>query len=191
MEVDPARVQSFATPAAFGEWLRANHAEAPEIWVKMLKKASGAPSVTWQEAVIEAIAWGWIDGLKKSNDAGSWYQRFTPRRPGSNWSKKNCEYADRLIAEGRMQPPGLAAVTLAKAEGKWDTAYAGQADMKIPADFLAAIAGNPVAKQTFDGLNRSGLFSIYHRLHTARTDKTRRDRMQKIIATLSRGETLG
>ena len=190
MEVDPTRVRAFATPAEFGDWLRIHHAEAPEIWVKMLKKASGEPSVTWQQAVVEAIAWGWIDGIKKSNDETSWFQRFTPRKPKSNWSKKNREYAEQLIADGRMQPPGLAMVTLAKNSGKWDTAYAGQADMEIPDWFLAALDGNPEAKRTFDGLKRSDLFAIYHRLHTAKTEKTRLARMQKIIATLSRGETL-
>lgn len=190
MEVDPTRVLSFAAPAAFGDWLRDNHATAPEIWVKMLKKSTGEPSVTWQEAVVEAIAWGWIDGIKKSNDETSWFQRFTPRNPKSNWSRKNCEYAEQLIAEGRMQPPGLAMVTLAKETGRWDTAYAGQAEMEIPAWFLAALDTNPEAKRTFNGLKRSDLFAIYHRLHTAKTEKTRLARMEKIIAALSRGESL-
>lgn len=190
MDVDPARVRTFATSSEFGDWLAANHAKATEIWLKILKKASGEASVTWQEAVVEAIAWGWIDGLKKSNDASSWFQRFTPRKPNSNWSRQNCLFAEKLIAEGRMKPPGLAAVTIAKAEGKWTKAYAGQGEMEIPADFLAAVAEDPVAQRTFEGLNRANLFSIYHRLHTAKTEKTRLARLQRIVETLSRGETL-
>ena len=97
----------FESPKELERWLRAHHATESELWVRIYKKGSGTPSVTWNDCVVAAIAWGWIDGQKKSGDAHCFLQRLTPRRPNSNWSRKNCEHAERLIAEGRMQPSGL------------------------------------------------------------------------------------
>tara|TARA_R110000868_G_scaffold2384_6_gene17717 strand:+ start:26397 stop:26972 length:576 start_codon:yes stop_codon:yes gene_type:complete len=188
MDIDHDNAESFATPAEFCAWLEANHASAPELWLKMFKRASGIPSVTWEEAVIEALAWGWIDGLKKSHDEVAYFQRFTPRKAKSGWSKKNCGHVERLIAEGRMQAPGLEAVEAAKADGRWEVAYAGSSQMEIPREFLDALAADASAEAFFKTLNKANLFAIYHRLHTARTEPTRQKRTETILAMLARGE---
>lgn len=190
MDVDENKVHSFAVAEDFGQWFAENHAGETVLWLKIYKKGSGVSSVTWEEAVIEALAWGWIDGIKKSNDATSWFQRFTPRKAKSVWSKKNRGHVEKLIAEGRMQAPGMAQVEAAKADGRWDAAYAGSAQMEIPEDFLVAVAKDAIAQQTFDGLNRSNLFAIYGQLQTAKKPETRQKRMKKIIAMLARGEKL-
>lgn len=188
MDVNLDRVEAFENPAEFCDWLAQNHAQAPDIWLKIYKKASKIPSIDWEQAVIEAIAWGWIDGIKKSCDTLSYYQRFTPRRARSNWSQKNRDHAENLMTKGRMQAPGLAHVSAAKADGRWDAAYAGSATMEIPADFLAALADNPKARAFYETLNRSSIFVIYHRLHSAKRPQTRADRMAKLLDMLARGE---
>ncbi|MDO6589339.1 hypothetical protein DS901_03190 [Loktanella sp. D2R18] len=188
MDVNLDRVKAFENPAEFCDWLAQNHAQAPEIWLKIFKKASKIPSIDWEQAVIEAIAWGWIDGIKKSCDTLSYYQRFTPRRARSNWSQKNREHAENLIVKGRMQAPGLTHVTAAKTDGRWNAAYAGSATMETPSDFLAALTDNPKALAFYETLNRSSIFVIYHRLHSAKRPQTRADRMAKLLDMLERGE---
>ena len=179
---------AFTTSAHLEKWLKTNHAIKHELWVHIYKKDSGTPSVDWNDCVVAAIAWGWIDGIKKSLDEVSFLQRLTPRRTRSNWSKKNCAHAERLIAEGRMQPAGLAHVEAARADGRWAQAYAGSADMVIPADFLEAVRANAAAQQFFSKLNRRNLFSIYHRLTTAKREATRTKRIADIVAQLARGQ---
>ena len=178
----------FATAGALDDWLAQHHADRAQLWVRIYKKASGVASVDWQDCVIAALCWGWIDGQKKALDDLSYLQRLTPRTARSGWSDRNRQHAERLIAEGRMQPPGLAQVTAAKADGRWHVAYAGQADMVIPQDFLDALQAHPVAKAFYATLNRSNLFAIYHRLHPAKRPQTRQDRMQRIIDQLNRQE---
>jgi uncharacterized protein YdeI (YjbR/CyaY-like superfamily) len=180
---------AFATPAAFGDWLAEHHASAPEVWVLMYRAHTGAPSITWEDGIREALCWGWIDAVKRSLGAEAWVQRFCPRRSRSRWSKRNCDWAEALIAEGRMQPPGLAEVAAAKADGRWDAAYAGPAKMEVPEDFLAALAEAPaLARETYAGLDRKNLYAIGYRVTTARTAETRRRRIATLIATLARGE---
>lgn len=179
---------SFATPEEMASWLATHHADSRELWIRLYKVKSGIASVTWEQAVVEALAWGWIDGVKKSLDEQSWLQRFTPRRPRSNWSKKNCGHAEKLIAEGRMQPAGLAEVNAAKADGRWDRAYAGQSELEIPADFLGELDKNAAAKTKFETLNRQNLFAIYYRLHAVKRAETRRRKIEDLIALLARGE---
>lgn len=180
---------SFATPEEMGSWLSTHHADRKELWVRLFKIKSGVPSVTWEQAVIEALAWGWVDGVKKSLDAQSWLQRFTPRRARSKWSKKNRGHAEKLIADGRMQPSGLAQVEAARADGRWDEAYAGQSGFEIPADFLSELEKNAAAKAHFETLSRQNLFAIYYRLHTVKRAETRRRNIENFIAMLARGET--
>jgi uncharacterized protein YdeI (YjbR/CyaY-like superfamily) len=122
MIINAAHILAFATPRDFGNWLSKSHARESEVWLEIQKKASGVTSVTWAEAVVEALAWGWIDGIKKTNGQNSWFQRFTPRTPKSNWSKINCRHAEKLIADGRMQKTGLKAVNAAKLDGRWQPA---------------------------------------------------------------------
>jgi uncharacterized protein YdeI (YjbR/CyaY-like superfamily) len=180
----PAEHHAFATPADLSAWLEANHASAHELWVRMYKKGSGTPSVTWEDCVVACLAWGWIDGVRRSLDEVSFIQRLTPRRAKSNWSKKNCEHVERLIAEGLMQPAGLSHVESARADGRWESAYAGSSDMVMPDDFLAELAQDTHAKAFYGTLKRAQLFSIYHRIQTAKRPETRRKRIDDILGKL-------
>lgn len=182
------RHRAFATRGDLAAWLERHHASSSELWVRVFKKASGESSVTWNDCVVEAIAWGWIDGQRKSLDDVSYLQRLTPRRPKSDWSRRNRDHAERLIAEGRMTEAGLRHVREARADGRWERAYAGQADMTIPRDFLDALEPHPRAREFFATLDRRNLFAIHHRLATARTPETRARRTQRIIERLSRNE---
>lgn len=186
--MDHPNARSFATSDELDAWLKEHHATAQELWVRIFKKESGAATVTWNDCVVSAIAWGWIDGQRKSLDDVSFLQRLTPRRARSNWSKKNCEHAERLIAEGRMQPSGLAHVEAARQDGRWDNAYSGSSEMVIPEDFLAELRKNRPAKEFFETLDRRNRFAIYHRLQTARRVETREKRIRDMIAQLARGE---
>jgi uncharacterized protein YdeI (YjbR/CyaY-like superfamily) len=188
MNINAAHVHAFSTPDDFGNWLAKHHAQSCEIWLKIQKKSFGIASLTWEQAIIEALAWGWIDGIKKANDDNSWFQRFTPRKPKSNWSKKNRDHAEKLIADTRMQVAGLQAVIAAKSDGRWESAYAGSSEMEFPKTFLKAIARNATAKKTFDNLNRAQLYAIYFRLQTVKKEQTRESFMKKTIGILSCGE---
>lgn len=126
---------TFDTPEQLHAWLQANHASETELWVRIFKKATGQPSVTWDDCVVAAIAWGWIDGIRKSLDDTSFLQRLTPRRARSNWSQKNVQHAERLIEQGRMQAAGLVHVEAARSDGRWAAAYAGSATMGCPKTF--------------------------------------------------------
>ena len=180
---------TFESPEQLHAWLQANHASETELWVRIFKKATGQPSVTWDDCVVAAIAWGWIDGQRKSLDDTSFLQRLTPRRARSNWSQKNVQHAERLIAQGRMQPAGLAQVEAARSDGRWATAYAGSAAMVMPKDFLAALQRDPAAHAFYATLKRQQLFPIYYRLTSAKRAATREKRMVEILAKLARGES--
>jgi len=178
---------TFDAPEQLHAWLQANHASETELWVRIYKKATGQPSVTWDDCVVAAIAWGWIDGLRKGLDDTSFLQRLTPRRARSNWSQKNVQHAERLIEQGRMQDAGLAHVEAARSDGRWAAAYAGSATMVMPEDFLAALQQDPAAYAFYATLKRQHLFSIYHRLHSANRPETRQKRMAELLAKLGRG----
>ena len=179
---------AFATPADLRHWLDQHNQTAPELWVHIHKVGTGIPSVTWEDCVVAALCFGWIDGIKKSLGLDAYIQRLSPRKKASIWSKRNRDHAERLIAAGLMTAPGLAQVMAAKADGRWDAAYAGPAQMEIPADFLAALAQHPVARATFDSLNKQNLYAIYYRLHSTRAPEARARRLAAMIATLDRGE---
>ena len=138
--MNKAAHQAFETAEQLHAWLRVNHAGESELWVRIFKKATGKPSVTWDDCVVAAIAWGWIDGVRNALDDASFLQRLTPRRARSNWSQKNVQHAERLIAQGHMQAAGLAQAEAARNDGRWAIAYAGTATMVIPEDFLAQLA---------------------------------------------------
>ena len=184
---DPARNMAFASPKDFGRWLKLNHAIESELWVKIFKTKSGIPSVTWDDVVIEALCWGWIDGVKKSIDDQAYLQRVTPRKAGSKWSKRNREHVERLINEGRMTESGLVPVHAAKADGRWENAYAAS-EMKVPADFLAAMESKPKAKQFFETLTKSSQYVIAYGLTSAKRPETRQRRFAKFIDMLVREE---
>ena len=180
---------TFEAPEQLHAWLQANHASKTELWVRIFKKATGQPSVTWDDCVVAAIAWGWIDGIRKSLDDTSYLQRLTPRRTRSNWSQKNVQHAERLIEQGQMQAAGLARVEAARSDGRWATAYAGSATMVMPEDFLAALQQDPAAHAFYATLKRQSLFTIYHRLHSAKRAETRQKRMAEMLAKLARRES--
>lgn len=182
--MNPVPHRSFPHSQALGEWLADNHASANELWVRIYKVASGTPSVTWADCVVEAIRYGWIDGQRKSLDDRSFLQRLSPRKPGSNWSIKNREHATRLIDEGRMSSAGLAHVEAARKDGRWNNAYAGSASMEIPEDLLTALNKRPKAKKFFATLNRQNLFAIYYQLQSAKKPETRAKRMARILSML-------
>ena len=182
--------QTFESPAQLHAWLQANHASATELWVRIYKKGTGLPSVTWDDCVVAALTWGWIDGVRNALDDTAFLQRLTPRRARSSWSQKNVQHAERLIAQGHMQAPGLAQVEAARADGRWDKAYAGSATMEIPEDFLAALQQDPAALAFYGTLKRQQLFTIYYRLTSAMRPETRQKRMAEMLAKLGRGESL-
>lgn len=188
---DPTRITAFASPEDLYRWLEENHATESELWVKIFKKNTKIPSVTWNEIVVETLCWGWIDGVKKSIDDQAYLQRITPRKARSNWSKRNREHAERLIDEGRMQAPGLVQVCAAKADGRWKNAYLPASEMKVPADFLEALENKLKAKQFFETLNKSSKYAIAYGLVTAKRPETRERRFKKFLDMLVREEKPG
>lgn len=180
---DPARIKTFTAPENLGQWFKMNHATESELWVKIYKKNTGIPSVTWDDVVIEVLCWGWIDGIKKSIDGQAYLQRITPRKARSNWSKRNTEHVERLISEGRMMEPGLVPVRAAKADGRWESAYV-VSEMEVPADFLAALESEPRAKQFFETLNKASCTTIAYGLTSAKKPETRQRRFTKFMNML-------
>jgi len=181
---------TFESPEQLHAWLRVNHASETELWVRIYKKGTGLPSVTWDDCVVAAIAWGWIDAVRNALDDTSFLQRLTQRRARSNWSQKNVQHAERLIEQGHMQAAGLAQVEAARNDGRWATAYAGSATMVIPEDFLAALQQDPAALAFYATLKRQSQFAIYYRLQSAKRPETRQKRMAEMLAKLARGESL-
>ncbi|HVU31808.1 MAG TPA: YdeI/OmpD-associated family protein [Opitutaceae bacterium] len=179
---------SFKSSAEFRRWLEQNHATVDGIWLRIFKKASGKESITYAEALDECLCFGWIDGQKQPHDEFSWRQRLTPRRARSAWSTTNTQHIERLGKAGRMTPAGLAAVEAAKADGRWQAAYASPRHAAPPEDFLKALAKDKKANAFFDTLNKANVYSIVYRLQTAKKPETRDRRMKLILAMLSRGE---
>jgi uncharacterized protein YdeI (YjbR/CyaY-like superfamily) len=190
---DPNAIKAFRTEAAFETWMRRHHARAPEIWLRVYKKDSGVPSVTTAQALDVALCWGWIDGIRKTYDAQSFLQRYTPRRAKSRWSQINREHVARLTAAGRMTAHGQQQVDAAKADGRWDAAYAPirlATRQSIPADLRAAINANPRAKRTFATLGRVNLFALAFRTNAMKTAAGRARKIATLVAMLARGEAI-
>jgi uncharacterized protein YdeI (YjbR/CyaY-like superfamily) len=191
--VTPTRIKSFRTAAALEAWMKANHARASELWVKMHKKGSGLPSVTVAEALDVMLCWGWIDAIRKGLDDTSFLQRYTPRRAKSMWSQVNRDHVARLIAAGRMTAHGQQQIDAAKADGRWEAAYAPmrQASVEaLPADLRAAIDANPRARKTLRTLGKRNLFSLAFRTNNMKTAAGRARRIAALVAMLARGETI-
>jgi uncharacterized protein YdeI (YjbR/CyaY-like superfamily) len=190
---DPRKIKSFRTQAAFETWMKGNHSRETELWLKIHKKGSGLPSVTNAEALDVALCWGWIDGIRKSFDERSFLQRYTPRRARSIWSQINREHVGRLTGAGRMQPAGQRQVDAARADGRWDAAYAPMRSASaatIPDDLRTAIAANPRALKTFRTLGRPNLFALAFRTNTMKTPAGRARKIASLVAMLARGETI-
>lgn len=187
---DPKRTRGFKTAAEFETWLAKHHAREPELWLKIHKKASGLATVTYAEALDVALCWGWIDGLKKSFDDNSFLQRFTPRKPKSAWSQINRRHVARLTAAGRMTEHGQVHIDSAKADGRWDAAYAPASEMQIPNDLAVAIRAQPQALATFKRLSKQNIYALAYQIHAVKSSAVRAAKIERFVAMLARGETI-
>ncbi|MCB1445534.1 MAG: YdeI/OmpD-associated family protein [Rhizobiaceae bacterium] len=188
--VDPENIREFADAEGFRAWLACHHAEAGEVWIKIHKAGSGLTSITAKEAIDVALCWGWIDAIRKSFDEKSFLQRYTPRGRKSVWSKRNVENVDRLIGEGRMTEHGMKEVEAARADGRWDRAYASGRDLAIPDDLRAAIDADPAARAMLTKLTEQNRFALAFRMHNIRTEAGRRRKIETFVDMLRRGETI-
>ena len=173
--------------------MKANHASESEVWLKIHKKGSGRPTVTTAQALDIALCWGWIDGIRKSFDERSFLQRLHARRPRSIWSQINRDHVARLTATGRMTPHGQREVDAAKADGRWDAAYAPMrqaSEATVPDDLRAAIEASAAARRTFRTLDRQNLFALAFRTNHMKTPAGRAKKIAALVAMLARGETI-
>lgn len=187
---DDLPILLFASPAELEAWLEDNGDAAAGIWLKIAKKGSGVESVTYAEALELALCFGWIDSQKRGFDEKCFLQRFTPRRPRGKWSRINREKAEALIAAGTMRPAGLAEVEAAKADGRWEAAYAGQRTAEVPVDLQRELDGNESARAFFATLDSANRYAILYRLQEAKKPETRERRLRKFIGMLERGERI-
>jgi len=187
-ELSTIPIIEFKTAKAFETWLEKNHDNSKGFWLKIFKKDSGKKTISYAEALDEALCFGWIDGQKQAFDEQAYLQKFCPRRAKSIWSKINIGHIERLINEGRMRPAGLKAVEEAKTNGNWEKAYDSQSKMTIPEDFLKELSKNKTAEAFFRSLNKTNLYTIGFRLQTAKKQETREKRMKEIIEKLAKGE---
>ena len=182
-------IRRFATRRSFEGWVEKNHAKVDDgLWVEIAKKASGYESVSYEEAREVALIYGWIDGLKNAIDADYYAIRFTPRRPRSKWSKINRDIVETLIADGKMHAAGLAEVEVARADGRWDAAYLGQATAQPPADFMEALAKSARAQRAWPDLKASSRFQVINQILDAKRETTRARRIAKFITMLENDE---
>ncbi len=180
-------VLAFADQAALEAWLEEEHRTAPGLYVKIAKKGSGVPSVNWEQMVEVLLCFGWIDGRANRLDDRFYLQRITPRRPKSVWSLKNVATVERLIAEGRMRPAGLAAAEAAKTDGRWERAYAGPKGITVPDDLAAALDTDPKVRAEFESLDGANRYAVLWRVHTAGTPATRAKRIAAAVEMLREG----
>jgi len=183
-------VISFESPMEWEQWLEINHTNVNGIWLQFFKKGSSVPSVTYEQALDEALCYGWIDGQKKTYDERSYLIKFTPRRAKSIWSKKNIEHIARLHKQGKMKPRGIKEAELAKADGRWEQAYDSPSNMKMPDDFLQRLSKNKKAKAFFETLNKANTYAIAWRLQTAKKPETREKRMQQLLEMMAQGKKI-
>ena len=190
---DPKKIRSFRSEDDFEKWLSKNHARETEIWLRVYKKASGLPSITTAQALDVALCWGWIDAVRKSLDEQSFLQRYTPRTRKSPWSQINRDHVARLTKAGRMTPSGQQQVDAAKADGRWDAAYApirSASTDTIPNDLRAAIEKSPRARKLFQTLGRMNLFALAFRTNNMKTPEGRARKIRTLVEMLERGETI-
>jgi uncharacterized protein YdeI (YjbR/CyaY-like superfamily) len=175
--------------AAWHAWLVEHHATSPGVWLVLSRKGGTTTSLVYDQALDEALCFGWIDGQVRRRDEHTHLQRTTPRGPRSRWSLRNVGHVERLTEEGRMTPAGLAAVAAARADGRWDAAYEGPATSETPPDLLAAIAAVPAAQAMYDVLTSQNRYALYHRLTAVKGEEARQRRIESFVAMLARGET--
>ena len=179
------RILPFASRGEWEAWLEENHADSDGLWVKFAKKNSGIETVTYAEALEEALCYGWIDGQTKSFDEYYWLQRFTPRRPRSKWSRVNREKVTVLVEAGKMKPAGLREVERARADGRWEAAYESQSKATVPDDLRRELDENPKAAAFFETLVRSSRYAILYQIQDAKRPETRARRIQKYVTMLN------
>jgi uncharacterized protein YdeI (YjbR/CyaY-like superfamily) len=179
-----------ATAQEWETWLETNHATSDGVWLKLIKKGSNKSAPTYEEALEVALCYGWIDGQGKALDVDFSLQRFTPRRKRSPWSQRNRDRVQALIDTGRMRPAGLAEIERAKADGRWDAAYAPPSEAEVPEDLQAAIDANPDAAAFFATIDRQNRFALIYRTTTAKKPETRAKRIAQFVEMLARGETI-
>lgn len=189
-EHNGTEVVAFEEAAAWEDWLSGNWQRKEGVWIRIAKKASGIVSVTHQEVLDVALCYGWIDGQRKRLDETYFLQKVTPRRPRSLWSKVNIAKVEALIEAGRMQPPGYAAIEAAQADGRWDAAYDSPRNATVPPDLAAALEASARAQAAFDALGKTERYLMLWQLMTARTEKTRASRLEKLVSRLVAGEEL-
>ncbi|MBB5124787.1 YdeI/OmpD-associated family protein [Streptomyces griseoloalbus] len=183
-------VLGFETRAAWERWLEEHHEDVAGVWLRIPRKGSGLAGVDYATALESALCFGWIDGHKKGLDDTHWLQRFTPRRPRSRWSAVNRQKALDLIAQGRMRPSGLREVERARADGRWEAAYASQSTATVPDDLRAALDAAPAARDFFGSLDSRNRYAILHRVEEAKRPQTRAARIKKFVAMLAEGEKI-
>jgi uncharacterized protein YdeI (YjbR/CyaY-like superfamily) len=172
-------------------WLSRHHSGSKGVWLILAKKGTTEPTtLSYDGALDEAICFGWIDGQLKSRDEATFRRRFTPRNARSPWSQRNVTIAERLLASGRMHRSGEAEVEKAKADGRWQTAYAGQASAEVPDDLRKALLANPQAQAMFDTLTSANRYAVLYRVGNAKKAETRARRIAQFVEMLARGETL-
>jgi len=179
-----------ADAEALRAWLLENHTTSPGVWLALTRKGGTITTLTWQQAVDEALCVGWIDGQARKRDDETSSIRFTPRGPRSSWSQRNVGNVARLEMHGRMLPAGRAAVEAARADGRWQAAYAAQAEAEVPAAFAAAIAANTAAQAMFDVLTKANRFALIYRLGSVKRAETRERKIGEFVAMLARHETI-
>lgn len=185
---DDYPVLSFATLALWRKWLRSHGAKTPGIQLRLFKKGSGTPSITYDEALDGALCFGWIDGQRNKYDDESYLIRFTPRRPGSRWSQINVKHVERMVGAKQMHARGLAEVEAAKADGRWDEAYHSQSNMELPPQFQKMLNAKPKAKKFYEALDRVNKYAIYYRLTSPKKLETREKWALRCIEMLEKGE---
>jgi uncharacterized protein YdeI (YjbR/CyaY-like superfamily) len=181
---------AFPTAAAWRGWLAEHHATASGLWLTLAKRTAPEPTLSYAEALDEALCFGWIDAQTRGLNDDYWLKRFTPRKPGSRWSRINTQKAEALIAAGRMHPAGLSEVERARADGRWDTAYAGPRTITVPDDLAAALAANPAAAAFFATLTSINRYAILYRIGTVKRPETRSRKIAQYVQMLAEHRTL-
>jgi uncharacterized protein YdeI (YjbR/CyaY-like superfamily) len=187
-----AQLVELVVPDAAGwhGWLDQHHSDHPGVWLVLHKKDGRVTTLTYHQALDEALSFGWIDGQIGRRDEETYRQRFTPRRSSSPWSARNVEHVARLAEAGRMQPAGVTAVDAAKADGRWQAAYHGQANAQTPTDLSEALAASPAAAATYEQLDAANRYAIIYRLNAVKLPQTRTRKLAQYIDMLSRGDTI-
>jgi uncharacterized protein YdeI (YjbR/CyaY-like superfamily) len=183
-EPDAAEVIAFRDAVEFEAWLAEHVDRSAGVWLKIAKKGSGVTSLTDDDAVDVGLCYGWISGQRKALDEVYYLQKYVPRRPRSRWSQVNVRKVEELTAAGRMRPPGLAEVEAAKADGRWDAAYASQREARVPPDLAAALAASRAAASAFESLGKTGQYAVILDVVTARTPSIRAAHIRKAITDL-------